>query len=141
MTGILGIGRLAGVDGEAILSPWSSRVCASALLFGLICSPACLTLLFKIVRRRTERKEPFQPEMQMGPSQTHLPLTLNAAFHSDHAARGTAQQNSPATWVEKAQQRGRVWGGPRGGLPRLLKDPETKSSRVQIADVSMSQHC
>lgn len=83
MSGIPSIGHLAGDDGEAILSPWSSRVCASALLFELICSPACLTLLFKIVPRRTERKEKLHPMMQMGPSQTHLPLTLSVAFHSD----------------------------------------------------------
>lgn len=83
MSGIPSTGHLAGDEGEAILSPWSSRVCASAILFELICSPACLTLLFKIVPRRTERKEPFHPMMQMGPSQTHLPLTLNVAFHSD----------------------------------------------------------
>lgn len=61
----------------------SSRVWGSVLLFELICTPACLTLLFKIVPRRTERKESFRPEMQMGPSQTHLLLTLNVAFHSD----------------------------------------------------------
>lgn len=85
MTGIPGAGHLVGDagGGGAILSPRSSRVRASALLFELICSPACLTLLFKIVPRKTERKEPFQPEMQRGPSQTHLPLTLNVVFHGD----------------------------------------------------------
>jgi hypothetical protein len=56
--------------------------------------------------------------MQMGPSQTHLPLTLNAAFHSDHEARGTAQQNSPAE--------GKSLGRTEGWIAKVAKGSRDK---------------
>ena len=54
----------------------------------------------------------------MGPSQTHLPLTLNAAFHSDHEARGTAQQNSPAE--------GKSLGRTEGWIAKVAKGSRDK---------------
>ena len=46
--------------------------------------------------------------MQMGPSQTRLPLTLNVGFRSDTVTTQPeeAQQNNPTPWVKKIQQRG-----------------------------------
>lgn len=57
----------------------------------------------------------------MGPSQTCLPLTLNVGFHTVTMQPEEVQQNNPAPWEKKIQQRG---GGGISTVTKRVSDKE-----------------